>query len=235
MEDLEAIRGRMQQEYFDAEEYEFNFIQKLLCCGATLSFGLGAWTSSYMLLTTSKWTNLAICAGVLSIGTVIKCLYQTVKNTIKLRKSKKTKPNLEKHDIWTDELSKSRWAEKKVNILFNKNKGSKSISSTLRAQTIFFPSDLDELEYTVLTQISESEANWANLPDYHNWMQETNHARRKRRTQKVKKESQTDKQTLSKNNEPFMKPYIDFKRSRSNFGYEEVPNEEKRFTRVLKK
>lgn len=50
------------------------------------------------------------------------------------------------------------------------------------------------------------------------------------------KESQTDKQTLSKNYERFMKTYIDFiKRSRSNFGYEEVPNEEERFARVLKK
>ena len=193
IEDLEAIRNRMIQEYFDADAYEMTNIYKAIVSGLRAileALFLAGSIATCSLITNMFLISLGVSSSLGLMCLITKNLYQTIHNILNIRASRKRGPNTSgfSFHIFTDRPRVIRNNEK-VNIKFNqKFRMPRVICSTLEQQTFCFPGKLDKFEYTELNQISKSDIDWDNLPNYNNhrdFQKEESHAKRKKKTKDI--------------------------------------------------
>ncbi len=246
IEDLEAIRNRMIQEYFDADAYEMATTYKAIVSGLRAILEVLFLVES--IVTCSLITNMFLISlgvtgslGLMCLAT--KNLYQVINSLLKIKASRKRGPNTSGFSL-LDSMDRPRVIRnnEKVNIRFNqKFRMPRVICSTLEQQTFFWPEELDEFEYTELNQISKSNIDWDNLPDYNNhrdfWKEES-HAKRKKKHKNRISSTPKRKEILSEQ-EKQQQAYIE----KSFYHYyikpypsiNEEPDINTGFSRVLKK
>lgn len=192
-EDLNAIRNRMIQEYFDVDAYEIQHIFNSIFFGISAIFSGALLISLVMILVIYPFPiikTFLVSLAVLTSGcTTAITLSTTIKSLFDIITAKKIKKDLNASMLVRNcggDIPRTIKNNEIINIRFDKKaQTSQLISFKTSEQESLSLDALDEMEYTKLTQISKSESRWQILSDYNNHHEarkEESHARRKKRT-----------------------------------------------------